>query len=167
MNMKLLFENWRGYLLENKNWGDWTVAELDDLISTARREEEAQANSLLSRLFGIEAIKLIPFLGNALTFVDMIKQYHSKKNRTPEGIDALEDFPVLKILQVDPHLVETIEDDILDKVDDEYQKYIQSLDSDTKLSQIKSINDYIREYIARETLLHVVISDNSGDMPSV
>tara|TARA_R110002126_G_scaffold623_1_gene3833 strand:- start:42 stop:539 length:498 start_codon:yes stop_codon:yes gene_type:complete len=164
--MKLLFENWRVYLLENKNWGDWTVAELDELISMSRREEESQANSLLSRLFGIETIKLIPFLGNALTFGEMAKQYISKKNRTPEGIDALEDFPVLKILQVDLHLVETIEDDILDKVDDEYQEYLQSLDSDMKLSQIKDINDYIREYIARETLLHVVISDNSGDMPS-
>tara|TARA_R110000765_G_scaffold13747_1_gene40966 strand:- start:44 stop:541 length:498 start_codon:yes stop_codon:yes gene_type:complete len=164
--MKLLFENWRGYLLENKNWGDWTVAELDELISTARREEDAQADSSIRWKSVGEIIKLIPYLGNALTFADMVKQYISKKNRTPEGIDALEDFPVLKILQVDPHLVETIEDDILDKVDDEYQEYIQSLEPSTKLSQIKNINDYIREYIARETLLHVVISDNSGDMPS-
>jgi len=164
--MKLLFENWRGYLLENKNWGDWTVAELDELISTARREEDTQADSSIRWASFSEIIKLIPYLGNALTFADMVKKYHSKKNRTPEGTDALEDFPVLKILQVDPHLVETIEDDILDKVDDEYQEYIQSLEPSTKLSQIKNINDYIREYIARETLAHVVIMDYSNQVPS-
>ena len=164
--MKLLFENWRGYLLENKNWGDWTVAELDELISASRREEDTQADSSIRWSAISEFIKLIPYLGNALTFADMVKQYHSKKNRTPEGTDALEDFPVLKILQVDPHLVETIEDDILDKVDDEYQEYIQSLEPSTKLSQIKNINDYIREYIARETLAHVVIMDYSNQVPS-
>ena len=52
--MKLLFENWRGYLIENKEWGDITIGDLEDLIQKARKKEDKRAYRLLAKLLGKE-----------------------------------------------------------------------------------------------------------------
>ena len=90
--MKLLLENWRQYLDEQKlhevsikKWGDWTVADLQQLIDMARSGESKQAQSLLGRLLGTEAIKVIPVVGQLLTGGEMIAAYYNKlKRKTQE-----------------------------------------------------------------------------------
>ena len=161
--MKLLFENWRKYLAEEefKSAGDWTVADLSDLINLGRDGESKQANSLLGKLFGYEAIKLIPYLGQVLTAGEMLQNYYNKLKRKPEGPDEAEDFPALAVLNIDPNLIATIEDDILNRIDDDYQKYLGGLDPDTKLSDVVSVNDFIRTQIAKDTNQHVVIRDEA------
>jgi len=167
--MKLLLENWRKYLLNEqrlqkvsmKKWEDWTVADLQELINMSRAGESEQAQSLLGRLLGIEAFKLIPYFGQMLTGGEMLIAYYNKLKRTPEKPDMVEDFPALAILNIDPHLITTIEDDILDRVDEEYQEYLAALGSETKLSKVETINDFIRRQIAQDTDNHVVIRDES------
>ena len=166
--MKTLLENWNNYLKESrillseKQAGDWTVAELLELINLARKEEGGQADAWLKKISGKEALKLIPYLGNAITAGEMLYNYHNKLKRKPEGQDVAEDFPVLAALNIDPNLIHTIEDDILNKIDEEYQKYLQGLDPDTKIRDIIKINDFIRSEISKDTSQHVVISDESG-----
>jgi len=166
--MKLLLENWRKYLNEQesqevptKAWGDWTVAELQQLISMGREGENKQAQSLVGRLLGSEALKLIPYVGQALTAGEMVLAYYNKLKRAPEGPDAVEDFPALAILNIDPNLIRTVEDDILNRIDEQYQQYLAALDPDTKLSKVMPINDFIRKQIAQDTDNHVVISDET------
>ncbi len=161
--MKLIMENWRSYLNEEegKSFEDWTVAELQDLINLGRKGESSQAKSLLQRMLGAEALKLIPYLGQALTAGEMMAGYYNKLKRKPEGADQVEDFPALAVLNPDAHLVQTIEDDILDEIDERYQKYLEGLEPDTRLANVVSINDFIRRQIAKDTDKHVVIRDES------
>ena len=166
--MKLLLENWRKYIDDQKphevsikNWGDWTVADLQQLIDMARAGESKQAQSLLGRLLGTEAFKLIPYVGQLLTGGEMIAAYYNKLKRTPEKPDIVEDFPALAILNIDPNLIITIEDDILNRIDEQYQEYLEALGSETKLSKVEPINDFIRRQIAQDTDNHVVIRDET------
>jgi hypothetical protein len=166
--MKLLLENWRKYLDEQKlhevstkNWGDWTVTELQQLIAMGRDSENKQAQSLLGKLLGAEALKLIPYVGQALTAGEMVQAYYNKLKRKPEGPDVVEDFPALAILNIDPNLIKIVEDDILNEIDEQYQNYLAALDPDTKLSKVMPINDFIRTKIAKDTQKHVVIRDES------
>ena len=162
--MKLILENWREYLNEEEeilSWEDWTVADLQELIDMGRKGESKQAQSLLKRLLGAEALKLIPYLGQALTAGEMIQGYYNKLKRAPEGPDAPEDFPALAILDIDPELVRVVEDDILNRVDERYQEYLSGLAPDTKLSEVLPINDFIRQEIARDTGRRVVIRDET------
>ena len=162
--MKLLLENWREYLNEEEevlSWEDWTVADLQELIDMGREGEGKQAQSLLKKLLGAEVLKLIPYLGQALTAGEMIQDYYNKLKRTPEGPDAPEDFPALAILDIDPELVRVVEDDILDRIDEHYQEYLSELAPDTKLSKVIPINDFIRQQIARDTGRRVVIRDET------
>jgi len=167
--MKLLLENWRKFVNEQesqeiptKAWGDWTVADLQQLVSMGREGESKQAQSLIGRLLGSEALKLIPYVRQALTAGEMISAYYNKLKRTPEGPDVVEDFPALAILNIDPNLVTTIEDDILNQIDEEYQQYLVSLDPNTRISKVIPINDFIRKQIAQDTNNHVVIRDETS-----
>ena len=167
--MKTLLENWNNYLnesrilLSEKQAGDWTVADLLDLINMARKEEGGQADSWLQKMTGWEAVKLIPYVGNVTTAGEMLYNYYNKLKRNPEGQDVAEDFPVLAALNIDPNLIRTIEDDILNKIDEQYQKYLTGLNPDTKIRDIIKINDFIRSQIAKDTEKHVVIRDESGE----
>jgi len=166
--MKTLLENWNNYLKESrillseKQAGDWTVAELLELINLARKEEGGQADSWLKKISGKEIVKLIPYIGNAVTAGEMLYNYHNKLLRKPEGPDLASDFPVLDALNMDPNLIKTVEDDILNKIDEQYQQYLQELDPDTKIRDIIKINDFIRLQISKDTNQHVVIRDESN-----
>jgi hypothetical protein len=163
--MKLLLENWRKYaesalLLEKKT--GWTVSDLDQLIDMARQGENKAAAAKLAGLGGLKVIQALPIIGKVASGVEFLhqiyKQNQKAKNRDP---DAVEDYPILDILSIDPHLIKTLEDDILKAIDEEYQKYLRGLKYDTLLSNVISINDFIKKKIARETQNHVVIQDLS------
>jgi hypothetical protein len=163
--MKLLLENWRKYaeaslLLEKKT--NWTVSDLDSLIDMARQGDNEKAFKKLSWLTGLELVKGTPILGQAASAVDFMRKLYKRKQKAKNlAPDTVKDFPILDILSIDPHLITTLEDDILTSIDEEYQKYLQGLPYDTPLSKVISINDFIRNKIAQETRDHVVIQDLS------
>ena len=164
--MKLLLENWRKYrsdeLLLEKEEAEWTVSDLDRLIDMARQGENAAAAAKLAGLGGLKVIQGLPIIGQAASAVEFLHQIYKQKQKAKNlDPDAVEDYPILDILSIDPHLIKTLEDDILKAIDEEYQKYLRSLPYDTLLSSVISINDFIRKKIARETQNHVVIQDLS------
>jgi len=166
--MKLLLENWRKYLSESKQllfekqYGDWTVTDLEELIKMARSKENEQANSWLKKMFGWQAAQRIPLgIGASLTGIELLVNYRDQLRRAPEGQDEVSDFPVLAILNMDPHLIRTIEDDILNQIDEQYQEYLKGLNPDTKIRDIVKINDFIKSKIAQDTQKHIVIRDES------
>jgi len=165
--MKLLIENWRRYLKEEQegaSWGDWTIEQLEDLIKNARAEEDEQAKKWLGLTMGMEFLKLIPFLGNALTGGEILVGLYKKHNRSEtQSDDNPEDFPILDILDVDPYLIHTLDQEILNSIDEEYEKYLHSLPAGTRIRDITAINDFIRGIVAQETEKHVTIVDQSGE----
>jgi len=167
--MKLLLENWRKYLKTQelnetltKNWGDWTIVDLQDLIKMSREgEEKEMAQDWLAKALGGEFLRMIPILGDVLTAGDLLIGYYKERKRTPEDPDTVKDFPVLDKLNMDPHLIHTIEDNILNQIDEEYQEYLNSLSPETLIKNVVGINDFIRQRIAKQTDNHVVIDDKS------
>jgi len=170
--MKLIMENWRKYvnesetrqLLFEKQYEDWTVTDLLELMRLARDEENVQANSLLKKMAGIEGAKMLVSAavpGVVVSAGSLLKSWYDKLSRTPAPKDKVEDFPVLAILNTNPHLIDSIEDNILDAIDEKYEEYLEGLKFDTKIREIISIDDFIHQEIAKDTQKHVVIRDES------
>lgn len=161
--MKLILENWRKYvqtsLLLEKQVGDFTVGDLEGLLQLGRTAERDAAENDFMKTAGKALLgSLFPsFVSSGIQSAHgLYKKMRHQKNIEP---DKVADFPVLDALAVEPELVRTIEDDILEDIDDRYLAYLQSLDRGTKLVDIKSINDFIRAMIAKDTKQHVVIKD--------
>ena len=148
--MKLLIENWRGYLKEEqapKAWDDWTIGQLNDLIDNARSGEDIQAREWLVANVGVEIVKDI--LGGPAAVVDLMKGLYKQVNRQEaESDDNPEDFPILDLLDMDPEFFNVLDQEILNGVDEKYQEYLQGLDSATRIGDVMDINDYIRKYVA-------------------
>jgi len=167
--MKLLLENWRKYLKTQelnetltKDWGDWTIADLQELIRLSREgDEKPMAQRWLAKTLGGEFIKALPLIGDVISATEILVDYHKERMRAPEDPDTVKDFPVLDKLNMDPHLIHTIEDNILNQIDEEYQEYLNSLSPETLIKNVVGINDFIRQRIAKQTDNHVVIDDKS------
>jgi hypothetical protein len=146
-----------------KDWGDWTIADLQELIRLSREgEEKPMAQRWLAKTLGGEFIKALPLIGDVISGAEILVDYYKERTRTPEDPDTVKDFPILGKLNMDPHLIHTIEDNILNQVDEEYQQYLGRLPSETLIKNIIGINDFIRQRIATATDKHVVITDKSG-----
>ena len=168
--MKLLLENWRQYILKEEietkklsNWDDWvTVDHLTQIIRSSREgEEPTGAKKWLAKELGVEFIKALPGIGNLATAADVLAGAFKKFGRKPEGVEGAKEFPILDKLDVDPYLMSTIDNDIMDEMDEEYEQYLSSLPGDTLVKNIMDVNDYIRGVIATDTDNHVVIRDES------
>ena len=146
-------------------WGsNFRVSDLIQVMQMARTEEDKRAEKSLAALGILDVAKAIPLgIGSTISGVDTLRQMYNKIKRKPEDPDKVGDFPVLAILNVDPHLVDTIEDEILNLIDNRYEDYLSGLDPDTPLNTVISINDYIRQYIAKLTDKSVTITDQSGE----
>ena len=173
--MKLLLENWREYILKEEietknlsNWDDWvTVDHLTQIIRSSREgEEPTGAKKWLAKELGLEFVKALPTVlgfpvGAAATAADVLSNAFKKFGRKPEGAEGAKEFPILDKLDVDPYLMSTIDNDIMDEMDEEYEQYLSSLPGDTLVKNIMDVNDYIRAIIATDTDNHVVIRDES------
>ena len=103
--MKLLLENWRQYLVEQesqllleKQWEDWTVADLQSLMDLSREGENIQARQAMAKILGTKLATLIPKIGVPVAGYKLLKTLFAAAKRKPEGVDTAEDFPVLSII---------------------------------------------------------------------
>ena len=173
--MKLLLENWRQYTLKEEiesrslsNWDSWvTVDHLTQIIRSSRENEEpSEAKKWLAAEMGFEFAKAIPTvlgfpIGLAVTAGGVLSDTFKKFGRKPQGAEGAKEFPILDKLDVDPYLLSTIDNDIMDEMDEEYERYLSSLPGETLVKDIVDVNDYIRGIIATDTDKHVVIRDES------
>tara|TARA_R110000824_G_scaffold102193_2_gene242479 strand:- start:147 stop:710 length:564 start_codon:yes stop_codon:yes gene_type:complete len=186
--MKLLMENWRRFLTEEeentspeerppagqqgKSWETWTIAELEDLINTARTGEHEAATKALASQAGQEIAQAIPGIGSVIGAGRFLNYMYKKVNyqykgtggrQETESDDNPADYPILDALHVDPELLATLDQEILNDIDEKYQEYLQSLSGDTLLGKVTNINDFLHQYVANLTKNHVVITDQSGE----
>ena len=142
------------------------MSDIEDLLRLGRGAEREKAESMFRRLVGMKVLgSLLPgaIVSGAEALYDMYKKIRHQKNLEP---DKVADFPVLQALSVEPGLVKVIEDDILQNIDEKYQNYLQTLNPQTKLTDITSINEFIRLTIAKSTDKHVTIQDLGSHSPA-
>ena len=60
---------------------------------------------------------------------------------------------------MDPFLIRTVDQDILNAIDKEYDEYLKSLNYESTLGEIEDINHFIRRNIAEDTFGRVTIVD--------
>ena len=169
--MKLLMENWRRFVKEaaEEKTGCTTVETWKQMIMAAKDEEAKQSLIKQGVEGGWEVSKFVagffPGAASALMAVDsgeLVKNIYEFFKGKEYKLDDLNTFPILKKLAVDPELVKTIDDDILNNIDEQYTTYLETLDPNTCVNQIPDINHFIRSYIARMTNQHVTIQNLSG-----
>tara|TARA_R110002126_G_scaffold287533_1_gene440410 strand:- start:69 stop:566 length:498 start_codon:yes stop_codon:yes gene_type:complete len=164
--MKLLFENWRGYLAEEEPQTPQKCVTVGSLmIQIDKMQRKENVSNVISTAFSNLA-QFIPVIGGAVSTGQDIVDYFGKAkdflSKNKINYDKIEDFPILGHLKLDPELIKVIEDDILLKLDEMYEEEVLSkLEPTTCIDKIPSINDFIREKIAIETKNHVVIKDEA------
>ena len=164
--MKLLFENWRGYLAEEEPQTPQKCVTVGSLmIQIDKMQRKENVSNVISTAFSNLA-QFIPVVGGAMsTGQDLVDYFGKAKDflsKNKINYDKIEDFPILGHLKLDPELIKVIEDDILLKLDEMYEEEVLSkLELTTCIDKIPSINDFIREKIAIETKNHVVIKDEA------
>ena len=104
--------------------------------------------------------------------VDVFTNFLKKKNdeldqADPETrkaiVDTASDNFILDLLDIDPHLNRKIDNEVLNNLDKEYDKYLLSLDPELLVGDITDVNDFIRDKIAQDTNRNVVITDENPE----
>ena len=162
--MKLIIEGWRDFVEKDDEtkFEVGTIGDLLKMMKMAREQESDIAAKWLSTAGMWDIAKSLPGgVGTALSAGDTMYKAYKKAKRMPQDPDKVADFPVLAILNIDPNLIQTIEDDILNQMDEEYEEYLKGLKFETPIKSIIPINDFIRQRIKKSTEGHVTITDTS------
>ena len=189
--MKELLTEWRKYLNEKRSPfaerlpKDYTIAEFEELYKgLSDYVEDQQAKEEMLQVIGQEGIAFLnptqPAInvaarskgakraskraeetGNSLliklfSWIDGKSPKARKEYIQPENI-------VLDLLDVDPHLSDTIDPQVMDAIDSDYRKYLQSLPSETKMSDIEDVDDFVREWVKAKTNKNVAITDENPE----
>ena len=169
--MKLLLENWRQYLAEEEQ--PQKCVTVGSLMGTIDKMQDAEKRGEdVERLKGWgfdlakKLIGFIPVIGDAISVgmsaTEVLIKAKEDFSKQDINYDQVSDYPILGHLKIDPHLVKVLEDDILKQLDEMYEQQVLSkVKADTCISNIMTINDFIRKSIAVETDKHVVISDEA------
>ena len=164
--MKLIMENWRKYLHEAECV---TVGSLMKTVDQAQSDEKDAEDTERLKGWAWELAKnigsLVPGAGavmSAVSAAEVLKKVKDEMGEKGVSYDQVADYPVLGHLKIDPELIKVLEDDILKKLDEMYEEQVLSkVSGDTCIDKIPNINEFIRQMIAKETEMHVVIDDKS------
>tara|TARA_R110000824_G_scaffold330854_1_gene517597 strand:- start:1054 stop:1638 length:585 start_codon:yes stop_codon:yes gene_type:complete len=110
------------------------------------------------------AVAAVPYVGAAVeAAADAASQLKAIKDIVGNDIKAVEwediqDNPVLRIFALDPGLVAALDTDILDAIDEAYERDVLRKAKPTDcLNTVESINSYVKRKIKERTDGHVVI----------
>jgi hypothetical protein len=110
-------------------------------VKRAAKKAEESGNSLLIKLFN---------------WIDGKPAKARKEYIQPENI-------VLDLLDVDPHLSATIDPKVMDEIDSDYRKYLGGLPPETRMSEIRDVDDFVRGWVKERTNMNVVIYDENPE----
>jgi len=170
--MKHLFENWRRYLDEEEQ--PQKCVTVGSLMGTIDKMQDAEKRGEdVDRLkgwgvdLGKKLIGWIPVIGDiisaGLDIHDVLLKVKHEFADSEVQYDQVADYPILGHLKIDPELIKVLEDDILRQLDEMYEEQVLSkVRAETCISDIMTINDFIRMAIAKETDKHVVIRDETS-----
>jgi hypothetical protein len=132
-----------------------TVGEILDLIQ--QLQDEKDSIDILSRAknVGIEFIKIamgeIPIVGGALGAADgLFAMYAAGKNEEHTWAE-LEEYPILARMKMHPDVAKHLDPITLREIDKAYQQYLSTLGLDTRVTDIKDIDVFTRDWIMTDT----------------
>jgi hypothetical protein len=160
-----------------KDLEDYTVGEYAEFIQKARQDLKDQKESeyvgFIAKTLGEKALTGgMGDLSMGKDAVDVFTNFLKKKNdeldqADPETrkaiVDTASDNFILDLLDIDPHLNRKIDNEVLNNLDKEYDKYLLSLDPKLLVGDITDVNDFIRDRIAQDTNRNVVITDENPE----
>jgi hypothetical protein len=160
-----------------KDLKDYTVGEYAEFIQKARQDLKDQKESeyvgFIAKTLGEKALTGgMGDLSMGKDAVDVFTNFLKKKNdeldqADPETrkaiVDTASDNFILDLLDIDPHLNRKIDNEVLNNLDKEYDKYLLSLDPELLVGDITDVNDFIRDRIAQDTNRNVVITDENPE----
>ena len=160
-----------------KDLKDYTVGEYAEFIQKARQDLKDQKESeyvgFIAKTLGEKALTGgMGDLSMGKDAVDVFRKILKNKNdeldqADPEKrkaiVDTASDNFILDLLDIDPHLNRKIDNEVLNNLDKEYDKYLLSLDPELLVGDITDVNDFIRDRIAQDTNRNVVITDENPE----
>ena len=160
-----------------KDLKDYTVGEYAEFIQEARQDLKDQKESeyvgFIAKTLGEKALTGgMGDLSMGKDAVDVFRKILKNKNdeldqADPEKrkaiVDTASDNFILDLLDIDPHLNRKIDNEVLNNLDKEYDKYLLSLDPELLVGDITDVNDFIRDRIAQDTNRNVVITDENPE----
>ena len=160
-----------------KDLKDYTVGEYAEFIQKARQDLKDQKESeyvgFVVKTLGEKALTGgMGDLSMGKDAVDVFRKILKNKNdeldqADPEKrkaiVDTASDNFILDLLDIDPHLNRKIDNEVLNNLDKEYDKYLLSLDPELLVGDITDVNDFIRDRIAQDTNRNVVITDENPE----
>ena len=161
-------EEERQYLLQDL--GELTVEQYLELVTKAQKAEKMGKAKEAAKILPAEIIKAAGLVGVGVSIADMFKNMYSAatgkdvtlRGTQEKGTDDPTAFPVADKMGLDPVLQDVVEDRYIHKVDEEYSKYLEGVAPTTKIKDLISIDEFLRQYIAKRTNNRVVIRDESG-----
>ena len=160
-----------------KDLKDYTVGEYAEFIQKARQDLKDQKESeyvgFIAMTLGEKALTGgMGDLSMGKDAVDVFRNFLKKKNdeldqANPETrkaiVDTASDNFILDLLDIDPHLDRKVDNEVLNNLDKEYDKYLLNLDPELLVGDITDVNDFIRDRIAQDTNRNVVIRDENPE----
>ena len=160
-----------------KDLKDYTVGEYAEFIQKARQDLKDQKESeyvgFIAKTLGEKALTGgMGDLSMGKDAVDVFRKILKNKNdeldqADPEKrkaiVDTASDNFILDLLDIDPHLNRKIDNEVLNNLDKEYDKYLLNLDPELLVGDITDVNDFIRDRIAQDTNRNVVITDENPE----
>jgi len=132
-----------------------TVGEILDLIQRIQEETDEAGRRARGANVGIEFIKIamgeIPLVGGALGAADgLFAMYQAGKNEEHTWAE-LEEYPILNRMKMHPDLAKHLDPITLREVDKAYQQYLTTLGRKTRVTDIKDIDIFARDWIKDDT----------------
>jgi len=189
--MKELLTEWRKFVNEKRKPfaerfpKDFTIAKFEELYKDlSDYVEDQQAKEQMLQAVGQEGVAFLnptqPAInvaakskgakraakkakqtGNSL-LISLFNWIDGKPARTRKEYIQPENI-VLDLLDVDPYLSDTIDPEVMEEIDTAYRKYLGGLPPETKMSEIKDVDDFVRDWVEAKTNRNVVITDKNPE----
>ncbi len=132
-----------------------TVGEILDLIQQLQDEKDSAGITTRAKNVGIEFIKIamgeIPIVGGALGAADgLFAMYQAGKNEEHTWAE-LEEYPILARMKMHPDVAKHLDPITLREIDKAYQQYLSTLGRETRVTDIKDVDVFARDWIMADT----------------
>lgn len=151
-----------------------TIQDVLNIIKIARNKETSKntKSTVVDVAKNLGLVALGVFSGGSTTaaagaagavgLIASLKDLYNSAKTKKLKPDFVEDFPILDMLKMDYWFIETLEDDHLKEIDEDYEEYLRTLDPKTELRKVIPINRYVTRYIYKKTDGNILIKKSKG-----
>lgn len=131
---------------------DAAQADEEDDESAARAKGHAW--SLAKKFIKFVGGPIVSLISSGAEIYDILKSTKDalRSDESSVSMETINNFPILKLLKIDPDIISVIDNDVLKALDEKYEKDIlRKIEKDTCLNAVPTINEYIKKQILKHT----------------